>query len=159
MMRIVHEFAQVAPTLEALNCGEPGAEWEPLWSAVAALELAPIIKALEPLSEQHSLQEIECQLRRRGLRLFLIARKPIAELRGVVSLLHGQRQAFYVWMSTRRPAEAMAELLQESSGYADNFAKLADCGWQCAEDEAAFCASAERFNRANDDSRGRVMFY
>lgn len=130
-------------------------------------------------------QDIEKELRRVGCSVFLVARSRRCEGDKWVSHADGQIRAnfpqkmkfmdlrtkketkHFLWVTTKQGAALMAEVLEESSSYAENLAKLGDCGMQvldcnegdipappspagkcvrCAEPEKTFCSVCEGVN-------------
>jgi len=77
-----------------------------------------------------TLQQIESRLRERRCWTYLIAQKRNSshgpELRFA---LLGVNKTYNLFISTRNPDIAMQQLLEESSSYQENFAKLADTGF------------------------------
>jgi len=93
-------------------------------------------------------QDIERELRKTDCNAFLIARSRRAAGDQWVSYVDGnvktnfpqkmkfldmrtrEERKYFLWLTTKRGPALMKELLEESVGYEDNFAKLADCGVQ-----------------------------
>ena len=84
-----------------------------------------------------SLQQIETGLREKNCFSYLIARKPKSSYGADVSieLPIGTIKTYQLFISTRAPEIAMKELLEESSSYAENFAKLNDTGFLSAKED------------------------
>jgi hypothetical protein len=78
-----------------------------------------------------SLQQIETGLREKRCFTYLIARRRNASHGKDLSieLSKGTIKTYYLFLSTRAPALAMKELLEESSSYEENFEKLKDTGF------------------------------
>ena len=47
----------------------------------------------------------------------------------------GETRQYNLFMSVRRPEDAIRELLEESNTYTENFEKLHDCGFICVEEK------------------------
>jgi hypothetical protein len=78
----------------------------------------------------HTLQQIESRLRDKHCWSFLIARKRNSSHGpNLRFMLAGVNKTYNLFISTHKPDIAMQELLQESSSYQENFAKLADTGF------------------------------
>jgi hypothetical protein len=129
----IRAYDSIKETVQSNANVELGAEWQPLIAAAGTLQLQPIAEALMALGARHQIgfQEVERVCRARGLRLFLMARR--CEGGVVARSPDGQLQPHKIWMSTRFPLQAIGELLEESASYAENFAKLAQCGFEIGD--------------------------
>ncbi len=112
----------IDPRIEAVITADHTCDFQTIFNALLKCEKAPT----------RSFQEIEAALREAGCITHIIARSNLAPGMSIEWPL-GTAKTYALFLSVRPQELAMEELLEQSSSYEENFAKLEQTGMHTAD--------------------------
>ncbi len=134
--------------------------WARVRKAAETRDLRTVDDALQDMYGDYGLQEIEWNLRKHEIPVWLIARRRCADVPAdAVDFQYGDRKnlPYMIHLSTRSWPGAEGDVLAESESYRENFDKLPDTGSGTIIDMASYKKSVERIN-ATDGGDKIVSF-
>ncbi len=134
MEQVLRAFeGDIARCLARANLSVPnGPLWEALLEADSQRDLPTSTDLILNLSRTFPLQQIEFGLRQHRCRYFILARQFVPK-----PYLKCARK-YSCYGTNRLALQVLAELLEESANYEQNWHKLANCAWiECIDQQAA----------------------